>query len=60
MTTPARKPEVVRSNFKFCYGILLPRNPKKSDMRRAAALFQAIGATMCASLCKKAEKWLEV
>lgn len=60
MATPEMKPEVIRSNFQYCYGIRLPKNPKKSDMRRAAALFDSIGATMCAQLCRKAEKWLDV
>ena len=59
MATAAAKPEVVRSNFRFMYGILLPPNPTKKDMARAAKLFAAIGATMCAKLCKKAERWLE-
>lgn len=59
MATKEMKPEVVRQNFKFCYGILLPPNPKKSDLVRAAYLFHAIGATMCSQLCMKAVKWLD-
>ena len=58
MTVPKQKPNVIHQNFKYMYGILLPSNPKKSDLARAAKLFNAIGATMCADLCKRTEKWL--